>query len=670
MATTGTVTSSQGALTLGTTPLDTITFTPSSATYTVEYPLGTVAIAASTSAQTLTLTNGGQMRILCVSGSVAYSLTDNPDDYTLTQSQTASVQALVSGDGNGNSGYRTVCYGDSMTETEYGMDVASSASYDAASGVLTVNYTNHQYATGWNTRIFNRQYASLLKGRVLPVTRVTANQFTVQLSANLSGLPNGALAGTTQLRNFAWRGVEGFVTWFNMASGWRFNIAFNGAQSGDTTAEALARIDEDCIAYRPQVVIMQIPGINDCSAGNGPVPEETTWTNQKAIIDRIAATGATLILLNVTPVASSEAAGRATLQNMQRVIRLNRRLADYCAGKAGVILFDAWGLAVSPTDATALSANSVLRNAPDSIHYSQRGGRLVGDALWQRVQNYFPSTPDGLPKSVVDSYIGGAATLTSASRSGGIVTGVLTAHGFNTGDVVKVTGGTSTVFNDYVTLTRIDSASLSFPSAGTDGAVTGTILIGRNNNLIVRPLAETTTGGTVSAPATGTAALGRRVEALTGTPSMVASVVANTAGFGNDQRVVITPAAANDQVRVGMDFADYTTNVPAVVKGGRSYFAEGFVTLAGVAGSNLSEIRFNIEATVDGVTYQAYGSIGYSLGATINTDWSGHMRTAQIVLPVGACTKVQAFIHVRFSAAGTALTLQLGRFALREVDGA
>ena len=98
MATTGTVTSSQGALTLGTTPLDTITFTPSSATYTVEYPLGTVAIAASTSAQTLTLTNGGQMRILCVSGSVAYSLTDNPDDYTLTQSQTASVQALVSED--------------------------------------------------------------------------------------------------------------------------------------------------------------------------------------------------------------------------------------------------------------------------------------------------------------------------------------------------------------------------------------------------------------------------------------------------------------------------------------------------------------------------------------------------------------------------------------------
>jgi len=101
MAITGTVTSAQGVLTLGSTPLDTITFTPTAATYTVEYPLGTVAIAASTSAQTLTLTNGGQLRVLCVSGSVAYSLTDNPDAYTLTQSQTASVQALVSNAGNG-----------------------------------------------------------------------------------------------------------------------------------------------------------------------------------------------------------------------------------------------------------------------------------------------------------------------------------------------------------------------------------------------------------------------------------------------------------------------------------------------------------------------------------------------------------------------------------------
>ncbi|MBP9229602.1 MAG: hypothetical protein KBF41_16175 [Azonexus sp.] len=591
----------------------------------------------------------------------------------LGYSAAGDTSSVVNGAGNQlslNQGYRTVLYGDSMTETEYGMDVASSASYESATGILTVNYTSHQYATGWNTRIFNRQYASLLKGQVLPVTRVTANQFTVQMAANLPGLPNGALAGSTQIRNFAWRGVEGFATWFNMAAGWRFNIVFNGAQSGDTTADALARVDADCLAYNPQVVIMQMPGINDCSAGNGPVAEETTWTNQKAIIDKIAGSNATLILLNVTPVAASEAAGRATLQNMQRVIRLNRRLADYCSTKPGVILFDAWGRVVNPTDATGLAAANILRTAPDSIHYSQRGGRMIADALWAQVQQYFPYNPEPLPKSITDSYTAGAATLTSASRSGGIVTGVLTAHGFNTGDVVKVTGGTSTVFNDYVTLTRIDSGNLSFPSAGADGAVTGTILIGRNNNLVPNTLATTATGGTVASPGTGVAALNRRIEAMAGTPAFVGSVVANAAGFGNDQKVVITPGAANDQVRVGLNWDDFTTDLPAVVKAGRSYYAEGFVTLANVAGSNLSEIRFNIETIIDGITYQSYGSIGYALGPDINTDWSGHMRTAQIVLPAGVCTKMAAYIHVRFSAAGTAMTLQLGRFALREVDGA
>lgn len=95
----GTVTSSQGAVILGSSPNDTITFTPASGAYTVEYPLGTVAISGSSSAQTLAL-SGGQLRITCVSGSVAYALTDAPDSYELSQAQTVATQALVSGAGN------------------------------------------------------------------------------------------------------------------------------------------------------------------------------------------------------------------------------------------------------------------------------------------------------------------------------------------------------------------------------------------------------------------------------------------------------------------------------------------------------------------------------------------------------------------------------------------
>ena len=76
----GTVTSKQGVLTIDITPNDVVTFTPTAATYTVEYPIGTVAINASSSTSTVTgNTAATQVRILCVSGSVAYSCVDGPD---------------------------------------------------------------------------------------------------------------------------------------------------------------------------------------------------------------------------------------------------------------------------------------------------------------------------------------------------------------------------------------------------------------------------------------------------------------------------------------------------------------------------------------------------------------------------------------------------------------
>lgn len=51
----GSVTAAQGYRTIDVTPNDVVTFTPTSATYTVEYPIGTVAISASTVTPTLTV---------------------------------------------------------------------------------------------------------------------------------------------------------------------------------------------------------------------------------------------------------------------------------------------------------------------------------------------------------------------------------------------------------------------------------------------------------------------------------------------------------------------------------------------------------------------------------------------------------------------------------------
>ena len=94
----GTLTSSQGSAIIGTSPNDTITFTPTG-TYTVEYPLGTTAIIASTGVQSLAV-SGGQLRLTCATGSVAWSVADGNDGTPLSQTELSSVRSLVSGAGN------------------------------------------------------------------------------------------------------------------------------------------------------------------------------------------------------------------------------------------------------------------------------------------------------------------------------------------------------------------------------------------------------------------------------------------------------------------------------------------------------------------------------------------------------------------------------------------
>jgi hypothetical protein len=89
----GTITSTEGWRSIHSTPNDSITFTVVSGTFSVEYPVGTLAISGATSTQTLTLTNGGQMRVAVTAGSLTYALTDGADSYSLTQAEVAATQA-------------------------------------------------------------------------------------------------------------------------------------------------------------------------------------------------------------------------------------------------------------------------------------------------------------------------------------------------------------------------------------------------------------------------------------------------------------------------------------------------------------------------------------------------------------------------------------------------
>ena len=95
----GALTSGSGIATITASPNDTLTVTPTSGSFTLEYPLGTVLASGVSATTTYSLTAGGQARLMCITGSVAYLLTDNPDGFALTQAQLVATQNLVSPDG-------------------------------------------------------------------------------------------------------------------------------------------------------------------------------------------------------------------------------------------------------------------------------------------------------------------------------------------------------------------------------------------------------------------------------------------------------------------------------------------------------------------------------------------------------------------------------------------
>lgn len=559
---------------------------------------------------------------------------------------------------------RTVLFGDSMTDLyEQVQAPLTSLSYDKPTGVLTIGFTAHQQATGWFTTFWDRAYDSLRAGKLYQVTRIDANTLSINIGANLPDVPNGTLpTGAGSMRPQSLRNAETFVTWLNYVSGNKFDVVYNGAQSGDDTRECLARIWDACLDWNPDVVIMQLPGIND----SGDTPLEVISANQKAIIDLISDRVRKLVLLTTTPVAAGEV--RATLRIMERVVQLNNRIKDYVKNKPNVLLFDAHCRIVDPTNATGLALVNFLRTSPDLIHYSMRGGKFIADQLWAQIGPDFLADRSTLPLTTISNYASSAVTLTAVTRTSNVITATSSGHGFFTGERAKVFSatGASELLNDWVEVTRVDANTVRFPSVGPDGSITGTITLGNNNNLMPNPLL-TGAGAAVGGGITGVYATGLSAF-LNGTPTCAGSLVARADGRGQNQRTVVTFAAANDRVTVVTNITDILRHIRA----GRSYVLEAEVSLTGVAGSNLSEIRFNLAFVLDGVTYQTYALAGYTSGATLNSD-SGvlYLRTPPLICPqFTSATQARMDFTLRGSAAGTALTADIGLINFLELEGA
>lgn len=76
----------------------------------------------------------------------------------------------------------------------------------------------------------------------------------------------------------------------------------NAGRAGDTTADALGRLERDVLNQKPDIVLIALGG-NDALR---KLPEEETFANLRKIIERVQASGAVTILIGIRGRALSD----------------------------------------------------------------------------------------------------------------------------------------------------------------------------------------------------------------------------------------------------------------------------------------------------------------------------------------------------------------------------
>lgn len=170
----------------------------------------------------------------------------------------------------------------------------------------------------------------------------------------------------------------------------------------------------------------------------------------------------------------------------------------------------------------------------------------------------------------------------------------------------------------------------------------------------------TTSGGTVNAPATGSAAAGHIIDA-TGSLTAVASVPARSDGIGYNQRLVLTPAANNDSGKIRWSGNLLNSRLSA-----GSWRLAFDLSIAGVSAANVKYINIYLSATIGGTFLNLATLCNASSNGTPGADIVGP-QYIDFVVPSGTVTTCVLNVEAVFNGAGSALTMDIGRESLERL---
>jgi lysophospholipase L1-like esterase len=208
------------------------------------------------------------------------------------------------------------------------------------------------------------------------------------------------------------------------ASGGRLWYPKNAGVAGETSAQILARVDSDVVAFAPHIGVIAA-GTNDARVG---VSRADFSTNIAAIVKKFRAAGIFPVLRTVPPIYDTSAAGGESAAR-RRVSEYNAWIKEWAPAQ-GIPVVDLYSEFVDPTNGRIRSPYAY----GDGIHFTVDGyvkqGQMIAAAL-------APYITAALPYTALD-----AGDPTDLLGGNGLFLGALTGGlpaGWSTGDTAHTT---------------------------------------------------------------------------------------------------------------------------------------------------------------------------------------------------------------------------------------
>lgn len=245
------------------------------------------------------------------------------------------------------------------------------------------------------------------------------------------------------------------------------SVTRNAGVSGNTTAQMLARIGTDVIAYPSDWVFVN-GGVNDFYGFSETAA--TVFANMSSMVNQLIADGRKVALFNCPPQLASRS-GFTSAKSLE-ASKYNKLLQAYAESKIGVILIDIYSELADWTDVTNGAAKvGVL--AGDGIHLSTYGEIICADIFMQRTSKVI--TPDlSLLATPLEAGIAGSEGLfigTSGSNGTGSSGSVATSY-----TASRAAGTNGTVVNSKLTRGQRQTFTLSATNADAVFRLSGNLI--------------------------------------------------------------------------------------------------------------------------------------------------------------------------------------------------